>query len=285
MPDAVGNRLSETRPAGTTTYSYNAADQLLTATGPAGTATYTFDANGNETGDGTRSFVYDLANRLTTATVGAQTTSYGYDGDGTRLSAQGVSTVNYLWDPNAALPLLALERDAGGTTPRRYAYGSGLLGMRTGGAEDWYLSDMLGSVANLTNSTGSLEWSYSYEPYGTIRTEIENDPAAPFNPIRFTGQYLDTDTGLYHLRARQYDSTAGRFLQVDPLGTAADPYGSLYRYTENNPIAHLDPSGLDSDESGCGAGFGCWFIPVRALAQYVASEGSHLPDVMMDDVR
>jgi len=41
--DAVGNRLTEARPSGTTSYTYNAADELTGA----GSTSYTYDSNGN----------------------------------------------------------------------------------------------------------------------------------------------------------------------------------------------------------------------------------------------
>ena len=59
--DPVGNRLTETRPSGTTSYTYNAADQLTQA----GSTNYSYDTNGNQTTAGSRTFSYDLANRLT----------------------------------------------------------------------------------------------------------------------------------------------------------------------------------------------------------------------------
>jgi YD repeat-containing protein len=71
--DAVGNRHTETRPTGTTTYTYNDSDQLTSQSGPGGTVNYSYDANGNETGAGNRTFTYDLANRLATTTASGTT--------------------------------------------------------------------------------------------------------------------------------------------------------------------------------------------------------------------
>ena len=58
--DKVGNRLTEQRPAGTTAYTYDARDRLLSA----GSTSFAYDQNGNQTQKGTRTFTYDLANRL-----------------------------------------------------------------------------------------------------------------------------------------------------------------------------------------------------------------------------
>jgi RHS repeat-associated protein len=73
-------------------------------------------------------------------------------------------------------------------------------------------------------------------------TATKNDPLAPSNPMRFTGEYLDP-TGLYHLRARQYDTTIGRFTSTDPIESAM---GSQYAYVSNRPTTFADPSGMIS---------------------------------------
>ena len=102
--DAVGNCLSEIRPTGTTSYNYNAADQLTLG----GSTSYTYDANGNQIVAGTQSFfTYDLANRLTAATQGSTTTTYEYDGDGVRLKAStGTQVTDFLWDVTGSMPQL-----------------------------------------------------------------------------------------------------------------------------------------------------------------------------------
>ncbi|MGH2706334.1 MAG: RHS repeat-associated core domain-containing protein [Actinomycetota bacterium] len=213
--DAVGNRTTEARLAGTTTYSYNDANQLTSTTGPSGTTTYGYDPNGNETSAGGRAFTFDLANRLSTTTDAGATTSYAYDGGGRRISASSPSgTTNATWDLNSPLPQLALEKDGAGAMLRRYAYGLDLVSMTTPSGSFYYHHDRIGSVRNLTSSSGATEWSYAYEPFGTARSEVKVDPAAPANPMRFAGEALD-DTGLYHLRARQHDPKTGRFLSLD----------------------------------------------------------------------
>lgn len=244
--DSVGNRLTEARPAGTTTYEYSAADELLSQSG-ATTATFTHDANGNMTASGAKTYTYDLANRMKTAEVGTTTTSYSYDGDGNRLQA-GTGTraqeiTKWQWDVNNFLPELAIERDGRDTVLRRYTHGLDLLSMSSGTAEYFFHSDALGSVTNVTNASGSPQWSYSYEPFGATRSETKHNTKAPANPMRFTGEYADA-TGLTHLRARQYDPTLGRFTATDPLAPAvADPYVSAYVYVGNQPTVYVDPSG------------------------------------------
>lgn len=253
--DAVGNRLTEDRPAGTATYTYNAADQLVSRTGLGGSVTYTYDPNGNQAGRGPDSSSYDLSNRMVSASVGSTTIEYSFDGDGKRLLAsagtQSAKKTKYLWDPSFPLPQLAIERDGANKLLRRYVHGGDLVSMTTGGKDYFYHYDAIGSTSNLTSSTGALQWTYEYEPFGTLRSEIKSDNKAPTNLMRFTGEVSDTGTSLYHLRARQYDPTQGRLLSLDPLPSALqDSYVSAYLYVNNRPTVLVDPSGLRGSSPG-----------------------------------
>ena len=78
--------------------------------------------------------------------------------------------------------------------------------------------------------------------------------------MRFSGSLLDADTGLYHMRARQYDPSNGRFHSVDPLlPDRASPYISAYVYAENRPTVLIDPSGLGSVDADACTNVFCWF--------------------------
>src|SRR5205823_3319061 len=129
----------------------------------------------------------------------------------------------YLWDSNAALPEVALERDGSGALLRRYVYGAGRISMITPSGTFYYHHDPMGSVTNLTSSTGKTQWTELYEPFGAVRNETRNDPQAPANPMKFAGEYQDA-TGLYNLRARESDTASGRLLQVDPVSPDLSPH-------------------------------------------------------------
>jgi RHS repeat-associated protein len=77
--------------------------------------------------------------------------------------------------------------------------------------------------------------SYGHDVFGAIRSQSGSSD----NYWLFTGEQLDSDEGLYYLRARYYDPETGRFLSQDPL-----PLGNLYAYVGNNPVNRVDPSGL-----------------------------------------
>jgi RHS repeat-associated protein len=254
--DKVGNRLTETRSSGTTGYTYDALDELTQA----GSTHYTYDANGNELTAGSNTYTYNLLNQMSSASDGAATTNFSYDGDGNRVEsssgpAASATTIS-LWDTNAAdaVSQLAVERDGSGSPLRSYTYGVSRISMASDGKELFYHYDLIGSVANVTESTGSSDWTYAYDPFGVIRTETRNDSSAPNNPMQFAGEYNDP-IGLYNLRARQYDPTIGRMLAADPVEVATgDPFGSSFAYVGNRPTVMVDPSGQTARPSGAGQG-------------------------------
>jgi RHS repeat-associated protein len=257
--DAVGNRLTQTRPLGQTSYTYNAGDQLTQEQAPTGNTAYSYDPNGNQTTAGATSYSYDLANRLIQSQQTGSTTTYAYDGDGKRAQATVSSplpkTTNYVWDANAALPELVLERDAAGALIRRYVHGKDLISETSPDTINPALTqtevlhpDGLGSTLAVTDSSGNTDYRYTYDPYGEARRQTQDDLLAPENRIRFTGALLDTETGLYHLRARQYDTHVGRLLSLDPLDReVGDSYVSAYTYADDRPTVLVDPSGRRGD--------------------------------------
>jgi RHS repeat-associated protein len=149
-----------------------------------------------------------------------------------------------LWDVNAVLPQLALERDGSGAPISRFLLGDSTISMTSVGTASYYHYDGLGSVVDLTSASGELERSYRYEPFGGIRGE-DAAPNPPANRLLFTSEFLDPSTNLYDLRARQYDPTIGRFLSIDPLEPPLDTLSlSRYAYALDDPTALSDPSGL-----------------------------------------
>jgi len=250
--DPVGNRLKEERSddgltVRTTEYVYNLDDELTVEKAPSGSINYDHDRNGNMRKAGAKTYEYGLAGQMTKATIDGNVTSYTYDGDGGRVGHSSgpaaADQVNYTWDVNAPLPELISESDGDDTLRRRYIHGKDLISMSTGAADFYYHHDGLGSVTNVTDGTGLPQWAYSYEPFGNSRNSTKINALAPDNRVRFTGEYLDP-TGLYHLRARQYDPSLGRFSTIDPwTPPITSPAVSPYVYVNNRPTVLTDPSG------------------------------------------
>jgi len=130
------------------------------------------------------------------------------------------------------------ERDASGA----------LIAERGAGGEFYYVTDGLGSTVALVDTTGTVQATYSYDPYGNTTTIGGANPViANGNPFRYASGYNDTTTGLYHFGQRYYNPTTGRFTQQDSLNTPLDPTnGNRYAYVGANPINATDPSGASS---------------------------------------
>jgi RHS repeat-associated protein len=107
----------------------------------------------------------------------------------------------------------------------------------TSGASN-LLTDALGSTLALTNSSGAIQTSYTYETFGN--TTVGGTSSS--SPFQFTGREND-GTELYYYRARYYSPSLSRFLSEDPLefGGGND---NFYAYAADDSIDIGDPFGL-----------------------------------------
>lgn len=141
------------------------------------------------------------------------------------------------------------ESNGSGGLLRRYLHGNDLISQDTSAASSYYHHDGIGSVVATTSDSGVPQRTYSYEPFGKEHLSLTLDPTAPDNLMRFTGELFDRGTGLYHLRARQYDPGLGRFTTRDPLAPMIkDPYIASYVYARNSPTSLVDRNGLSATQ-------------------------------------
>jgi RHS repeat-associated protein len=65
------------------------------------------------------------------------------------------------------------------------------------------------------------------------------------------GGRLDSTSGWYHFRHRDYSPTLGRWTAMDPISYRSND-NDLYRYSFNNPAVLLDPFGLEAEWADTG---------------------------------
>ena len=215
-----------------------------------------YDTNGNLRDDGTYLYAYDYGNRLVQVRDKANNSviaEYEYGPLGRRLVKRVFSggqpeARHFVYDGDEVVE----ERDADGAVVAEYAYRESIsrpILMEKNGATYYYLLDQLGSVWKITDENGVVVESYEYGEFGeTTIFDAQGQEIATSvigNPFRYTAQYQDDETSLYHYRNRAYAPTWGRFLQMDPVGSL--DHQNLYQYAHNNPVILADPYGLMSD--------------------------------------
>ena len=101
-----------------------------------------------------------------------------------------------------------------------------------------------GSIIALTNKEGQTVESIIYDGhYGTVLNHHKTIDT--LNPYGYTGREMDTPE-LYYYRARYYDPTMQRFLNLDPIKLQSGDF-NFYRYVGNDPVNFRDPTGLDQE--------------------------------------
>jgi RHS repeat-associated protein len=132
------------------------------------------------------------------------------------------------------------------------------------GTDAWYLTDHLGSVRDIANTSGTVIDHISYSVYGNVTNETQSSNGDRF---KYTGREFDSETVLHSYRARIYDASIGRFLSTDPISFSGDDE-NLYRYVRNAPTGWTDETGQSRRY-----GSGDW---VDKAANYFAGIGDSL---------
>jgi len=100
----------------------------------------------------------------------------------------------------------------------------------------YYHYDNIGSVRKVTDENQEAVLSVDYLPFG--EKYFKDGYGSGYE---YTGKEFD-DSGLNYYGARYYDSSIGRFVTVDPIGSGIN----WYAYVDNNPLVKVDPNGLKS---------------------------------------
>ncbi|MFC0005790.1 pre-peptidase C-terminal domain-containing protein [Micromonospora siamensis] len=231
VADLTGTLAHVTIPSTGPPASYDAANRL---TGR-GARTFAYDDEGNLTSDGSSSYAWNARGELAGVTGPGVATTYGYDAAG-RLASRtsGGATTGFLYDgPNL------VREQTGSAVADRLTAGLDQTLVRTDAAGARVpITDALGSVLGLADSSGTLTTEYRYDPFGAVTAK----GAGSGNTQQFTGRERDADTGLLYNRARWYSPETGRFLSQDPAGLGGGST-NLYTYALNDPVNLSDPNG------------------------------------------
>ncbi len=258
----------------TQTRTANAQNQITSISGTTGTPAY--DANGNMTTDQNgNTLVYNAWNQLVAVknSAGAVIAQYSYDARGYRISetypvgGNGVAadTTNYIYYDSS---WQAIETRTGGTANSNvtsqtvwsaaYVNAAVLQDAYSGGViqpnsriyfqqdANWDTTAIVGY--NATSGTWGVTQRYVYSPYGTI-TVLNADwstPASGTQPLvnnLYQGMTLDSVTGLYYERNRNYSPLLGTWTSQDPLRYING--ANTYQFVMSNPVGNVDPWGLD----------------------------------------
>jgi RHS repeat-associated protein len=247
--DANGNRTM-------TGYSTGTNNQLTND----GTYTYEYDNEGNrtkrtKTSDSSYTvYTWDYRNRLTNVTeknssnTVLSTVDYVYDTFDRRIKksydadgpGSGAAVVTrYVYDGDD----IALQFDGSNNLTHRYLHGPAvdqiLADEQIGGTLLWPLTDNLGTVRDLVNSSGTVQNHIKYDSFGKVTSESNS---AVDHIYAFTGREPDEETGLQYHRARYLDVVVGRWVSEDPTGFAAKDW-NLARYVHNRSLLRVDLTG------------------------------------------
>ena len=122
----------------------------------------------------------------------------------------------------------------------RYDKNNSLTGFTMNGTEYIYVKNAQGDITGILDKDGNQVVSYTYDAWGKVETISGSsaDAVGKLNPMRYRGYYEDTETGLYYLQSRYYDTETSRFLNADEpicskLGEATIEC-NMYTYCKTN---------------------------------------------------
>jgi RHS repeat-associated protein len=219
--DTAGNVLTRPDAGGSTALGYNSRNQT-TSVNPDNTAPQTLSYLGEGQTEPTQ--IGNAPSGGTPPTLGNNALGISHQAAAT-LSGGQAATTYYTREPDGTL-----------------------LGERTPTGNYYYVPDGNGSVVAMTNSTGGVTNTYSYDAYGNTTSTgvgtLTGTNSAP-NSFGFDGSFA----ALGHLDllgARYYDPSVGAWTQPDPNAHPTDPtQASSYSFAGDDPVNNVDPTGND----------------------------------------
>lgn len=202
-------------------------------------------------------YTYDAENRLIAATGtgpdGRFEAHYHYDALGRRIrkavkTLRGTTETRFLWQ---GFRLLQEQHERGHCSTYLYDPNESWsplaridhLSTEYKGDIFWFSTDLNSAPLEVTDENGVVLWNGHYSSFGLVRggdTGLSGT-GLQHQPLRYAGQYADSETGLHYNLFRYYDPQVGRFIVQDPIGLNGG--WNLYQYAPN-PLGWIDPWGL-----------------------------------------
>jgi RHS repeat-associated protein len=105
---------------------------------------------------------------------------------------------------------IAETRDGSGNLLAQYFHN----GQTISGTSYYYTKDHLGSIREMTDSSGTIQAQYNYEAYGR-KTKLQGSLDSDF---QFAAYYFHAPSGLSLTLNRNYSASLGRWMSRDPIG-------------------------------------------------------------------
>ena len=177
--------------------------------------------------------------------------SYKYNDDGIRTekTVNGKTTKYYL-DGN----IVIFEDRNGDKLFYQYDENNNLIGFTYNDEQYYYIRNGQNDIIGILNKEFKKVASYSYDSCGnliSVKDENNNDVTTNnkhignINEYRYKGYRYDSETELYYLNNRYYDSEIGRFINEDSFMATGNNMlqHNMYMYCNNNPIIYMDREG------------------------------------------
>lgn len=161
----------------------------------------------------------------------------------TGFGASGIIQTNFATNRDDAIHAVALTPDGGAIAVGESSSDFAVARYAPGGNATqrlYALQDANYNVTALVNTGGTVVQRFLYDPYGLSSEVTSNGYDWIYG---HQGGRLETSTGTYHFRNRDFDPVLGRWLQEDPRRYVDGP--NLYIPALANPLRFVDPSGTE----------------------------------------
>ena len=239
--DALGNRVRTIENGVTTDYTVNNMNQYSVVGG----IQMNYDADGSLTqklagATTVLAITNNFANRMTGFASTNLQRRFDYDALGFPSVVVRDGAQNFqVTDPFGLGDLVGIY-DNSGTLVERQDIAFGTISTEAGAGPSYRTFDAIGNASDVTAGDASVAGTQVFGPFGE---RIEPTSGTPPS-LGFGGEFSVIQEGdLVYMRARFYDTRAGRFTSSDPIGLVGGDV-NLYRYVGNCPATYVDPSGM-----------------------------------------